>query len=98
MLRPMDGRFTNGSLAHARDARERSVRTLSRARWLIERLANGLAASTRTLERPEAVSAADGAASLLALAIDALRDGLARLAELGDEALADELAGEGRRR
>jgi hypothetical protein len=89
MLRAMDGRLTN-----ARDAKERSARTLARARWLIELLANGLAASTRTLERPEAVRAADGAASLLALAIDALCDGLARLAELGDEQLAEELAGE----
>ncbi len=89
----MDGRLLN-----ARDARDQSARTLARARALIERIAEALARSTRTLERPEAVRAADGAASLLSLAVDALRDGLVLLAERGDEELTEELAAEGMRR
>lgn len=57
----------------------------------VERLGECLAASTETLERREAVLAADEAAGLLSLAADALRDGSARLAALEDGDLSDEL-------
>ncbi len=57
----------------------------------VERLGESLAASTESLERREAVLAADEAAGLLSLAADALRHGLARLAALEDRDLSDGL-------
>ncbi len=57
----------------------------------VERLGESLAASTQSLERREAVLAADEAAGLVSLAADALRNGTARLAALEDRDLSDEL-------
>jgi hypothetical protein len=71
---------------------ERSVSTLANFLVEIERLTETLTACARTLERPEAMIAADGAASFLALAADALRDGSVRLADLEDADLIEELA------
>jgi len=57
----------------------------------VEQLRTSLASGIQTLERPEAVNAADEAASFLSLAADALRDGSASLAALEDGDLIDEL-------
>jgi hypothetical protein len=81
-----------GSLANAERALERSTGTLRRALRVVERVGGLLGGATRTLERPEAVIAADGASSLLSLAGDELRDGLTRLAAIGEAELAEEVA------
>lgn len=58
----------------------------------VERLGECLVAGTQSLERREAVLAADEAAGLLSLAADALRCGLGRLAAIEDGDLGEELS------
>lgn len=70
---------------------DRSLTSLAGLLAAVERLGERLLASTVSLERREAVVAADEAASLLSLAADALGAGLARLTALEDGDLSDEL-------
>ncbi|MGH7122684.1 MAG: hypothetical protein ACREFP_27445 [Acetobacteraceae bacterium] len=70
---------------------ERSRASLAEHLVAVERLGERLLAGSESLERREAVVAADEAADLLSLAADALRAGLARLAALQGGDLSDEL-------
>lgn len=77
-------------MVRARSCVDESRTSLAGHLVAVERLGAVLVAANASLERREAVVAADEAACLLSLAADALRAGLARLAALEDGDLSDE--------